>query len=354
MVNTSGAAGRIAIDAMGGDLGPAEIVAAVKLAIHQQGTALNPLTLVGDEAVLRPLLGQAGLQTNERLAVFHASEVITMDDKPLPALKKKKDSSMVRAIELVKSGEASVVVSCGNTGALMAGGTLRLRTMEGIARPALAAICPREGGHFVLIDAGANPEAKPEHLVHNAILGTHYCRLMLGVPSPRVGLMTIGTEEGKGNALITETNDQLRRVGDVINYKGAIEGFHVFAEHVDVVVCDGFVGNIMLKSWESLVNFFKAMLREELNANPLRAAGALLAKGAFDAFKERVNPERYGGAPLLGLNGHILKAHGSSNRRAIQSAINAANRMIRADLNQHIEADITRANEHLAQHVLTT
>jgi glycerol-3-phosphate acyltransferase PlsX len=236
----------------------------------------------------------------------------------------------------------------------MAGGTLRLRTMEGIARPALAAICPREGGHFVLIDAGANPEAKPEHLVHNAILGTHYCRLMLGVPSPRVGLMTIGTEEGKGNALITETNDQLRRVGDVINYKGAIEGFHVFAEHVDVVVCDGFVGNIMLKSWESLVNFFKAMLREELNANPLRAAGALLAKGAFDSFKERVNPERYGGAPLLGLNGHILKAHGSSNRRAIQSAINAANRMIRADLNQHIEADITRANEHLAQHVLTT
>ncbi|MEO5958543.1 MAG: phosphate acyltransferase PlsX, partial [Opitutaceae bacterium] len=223
MGNTSGATGRIAIDAMGGDLGPAEVVAAVKLAVHQYH-ALDPITLVGDEAVLGPLLHQNGLHRSSRLAIHHASEVVTMDDKPLHALKKKKDSSMVRAIELVKNGEASVVVSCGNTGALMAGGTLRLRTMEGVARPALAAICPRQGGHFVLIDAGANPEAKPEHLVHNAILGSHYCRVMLGVKSPRIGLMTIGTEEGKGNALITETNDLLRRVGEIVNYAGPIEG----------------------------------------------------------------------------------------------------------------------------------
>lgn len=352
MVTKSGAIGRIAVDAMGGDLGPAEIVAAVKLALHQY-FSLYPITLVGDEAVLRPLLENAGLARNPRVSVFHASEVITMDDKPLAALKRKKDSSMVRAIELVKNGEAGVVVSCGNTGALMAGGTLRLRPMEGIARPALAAICPREGGHFVLIDAGANPDAKPEHLVHNAILGSHYCRVMLGVKSPRVGLMTIGTEEGKGNALITETNELLRRVGDLINYAGPIEGFHVFAEHVDVVVCDGFVGNIMLKSWESLVNFFKTMLKEELQANPLRATGALLSKGAFNALKERINPERYGGAPLLGLNGNILKAHGSSNRRAIKSAIFAANEVIKADMNQRIEADIVRANELLAPAVVS-
>jgi phosphate acyltransferase len=275
--------------------------------------------------------------------------VITMEDKPLHALKRKKDSSMVRAIELVKSGEAGVVVSCGNTGALMAGGTLRLRPMEGIARPALAAICPREGGHFVLIDAGANPEAKPEHLVHNAILGSHYCRVMLNVKRPRVGLMTIGTEEGKGNALVSETNELLKRVGDLINYAGPIEGFHVFTEHVDVVVCDGFVGNIMLKSWESLVKFFKAMLKEEMKANPMRITGGLLSKGAFDALKERINPERYGGAPLLGLNGNILKAHGSSSRRAIKSAITAAHEMVKADMNQHIEADIARANELLGQ-----
>ena len=352
MVTTSGATGRIAVDAMGGDLGPAEVVAAVKLALNQYNS-LNPITLVGDEAVLGPLLRDAGLTRGSRLSIHHASEVITMDDKPLNALKRKKDSSMVRAIELVKNREAGVVLSCGNTGALMAGGTLRLRPMEGIARPALAAICPREGGHFVLIDAGANPEAKPEHLVHNAILGSHFCRIMLGVKNPRVGLMTIGTEEGKGNALVSETNDLLKRVGSLVNYAGPIEGFHVFAEHVDVVVCDGFVGNIMLKSWESLVKFFSSMLKEELQANPMRATGALLSKGAFNALKERINPERYGGAPLLGLNGNILKAHGSSNRRAIKSAIHAANEIVKADMNPQIEADIARANELLAQPVLS-
>ncbi|MBI5694051.1 MAG: phosphate acyltransferase PlsX, partial [Verrucomicrobia bacterium] len=193
MVNTSGATGRIAVDAMGGDLGPAEVVAAVKLALGQH-PELNPITLVGDRGVLESTLRHVGLALGPRLELHHASEVITMEDKPLNALKRKKDSSMVRAIELVKSRAAGVVVSCGNTGALMAGGTLKLRTMEGVARPALAAICPREGGHFVLIDAGANPEAKAEHLAHNAILGSHFCRVMLGVSRPRVGLMTIGTE----------------------------------------------------------------------------------------------------------------------------------------------------------------
>lgn len=347
MVTSSGEIGRIAVDAMGGDLGPAEVVDAVRLAFRQY-PELNPITLVGDQAVLTPLLQRADLARRSDLAIHHASEVVTMDDKPLMALKRKKDSSMVRAIELVKESQARVVVSCGNTGALMAAGTLRLRTMEGVARPALAAVVPRENGHFVLIDAGANPEAKPEHLVHNAILGSHYCRVMLGISNPRVGLMTIGTEEGKGNTLITETNELLRRTGDLLNYAGPIEGFHVFAEHVDVVVCDGFVGNIMLKSWESLVKFFSGMLREELQANPIRATGALLSKGAFSALKERINPERYGGAPLLGLRGNILKAHGSSNRHAIKSAIHAASQIIRADMNQRIEADIARANDLLA------
>jgi len=347
MGTTSGETGRIAVDAMGGDLGPAEVVEAVKLALRQY-PALNPITLVGDEAILTPLVNRINTHRRHQVSIHHASEVVTMDDKPLMALKRKKDSSMVRAIELVKDGHASVVVSCGNTGALMAAGTLRLRTMEGIARPALAAVVPRENGHFILIDAGANPEAKPEHLVHNAILGSHYCRVMLGIAQPRVGLMTIGTEEGKGNALITETNELLRRTGQLLNYSGPIEGFQVFAEHVDVVVCDGFVGNIMLKSWESLVKFFSGMLREELRANPVRATGALLSKGAFSALKERINPERYGGAPLLGLKGNILKAHGSSNRHAIKSAIHAASQIIRADMNHRIEADIARANELLS------
>ena len=345
-----GSTGRIAVDAMGGDMGPGEVVAAVKLALAQS-PHLNPITLVGDENVLTPLLAHYGLKRGDRLHVLHASEVITMEDKPLMALKRKKDSSMVRAIELVKAGEANVVVSCGNTGALMACGTLRLRTMEGVARPALAAVVPRQGGHFVLIDAGANPESKPEHLVHNSILGSHYCRVMLGVATPRVGLMSIGTEDGKGNSLITETNELLKRIDGIINYVGPIEGFQVFAEHVDVVVCDGFVGNIRLKSWESLEKFIRSMLREELRANPMRATGALLSKGAYAAMKDRINPERYGGAPLLGLRGNILKAHGSSNRNAIKNAIRAAGEIIKADMNQRIEADISRANDILSSPV---
>jgi len=336
---------------MGGDFGPAEVVEAVKLAFAQR-PQLNPITLVGDEAQLVPLLDRAGLRIGdgERLALLHAPEVITMDDKPVLALRRKKDSSMLRAIELVKTGSASVVVSCGNTGALMAGGTLRLRTMQGVARPALAAVVPRAGGHFVLIDAGANPDARPEHLLHNAILGSHYCRVRLhtkATDAPRVGLMSIGTEEGKGNALTAEAHALLRAAHEmgIIRYEGQIEGFQVFAETggVDVVVCDGFVGNIMLKSWESLVKFFSSIIKTELRANPLRMAGALMAKGAFTALKSRIDPDSHSGAPLLGLRGNILKAHGSSKRTAICAAICAAGEIITAEMNQHIEADVQRA-----------
>ncbi|MBL9216378.1 MAG: phosphate acyltransferase PlsX [Opitutaceae bacterium] len=331
---------------MGGDLGPSEIVQAVKLVVADEG--LDPLLLVGDQAVLEPLLVESGLKGHAKVSVVHASEVITMEDKPLQALKRKKDSSMVRAIDLVKNGEARVAISCGNTGALMAGSTLRLRMMAGIDRPALAAVIPRAEGNFILIDAGANPEAKPEHLVHNAILGSNYAKVILGIPSPRVGLMTIGTEEGKGNALVTETHELLKKITPVIQYAGPIEGFQVFRNTVDVVVCDGFVGNTLLKTWESLAKFITTMLKEELQANPLRMGGAMLAKGAFDALRSRMNPDRYGGAPLLGVRGNVLKAHGSSNRHAIASAIRAASKIIRQDLYHHIELDVARANE-LAQ-----
>lgn len=344
MVSTSGLTGSIAVDAMGADLGPREVVAAVQLALSEF-SALNPITLVGDEIVLRPLLKQHGLDGHSSLRLFHASEAITMDDKPLLALKRKKDASMFRAIELVKSGEASAVVSCGNTGALMAGGTIKLRTLAGIDRPALAAIIPRENGHFILIDAGANPDAEAEHLVHNAILGSHYAKVVLGVKNPRVGLLTIGTEEGKGNALIGATNDHLKTVGNLINYVGPTEGFQVFTDHCDVAVCDGFVGNLLLKSWESLAHFFSDTLKTELKANPLRLGGAFLSRGAFKALKKRMNPEVYGGAPLLGLRGNVLKAHGSSSRHAIKNAILAANKIIKADLLHLIEADAARANE---------
>ena len=327
---------------MGGDLGPSEVVAAVKLALADDD--LDPITLVGDQTLLESLLADAGLKDHPKISIVHASEVITMEDKPLQALKRKKDSSMIRAIDLVKNGEARVTISSGNTGALMAGSTLRLRMMSGVDRPALAAVIPRAGGHFILIDAGANPEARPEHLVHNAILGANYAKVIFGVAAPRVGLITIGTEEGKGNSLTAETHEQLKKISSVINYVGPIEGFQVFRDTVDVVVCDGFVGNTLLKTWESLAKFITTLLKEELQANPLRMGGALLAKGAFDALRARMNPDTYGGAPLLGVRGNILKTHGSSNRHALVSAIKAAGKIIHQDLYHHIETDVARAN----------
>ena len=343
MVSSSGVSARIAVDAMGSDLGPAEIVEAVKLALTEFPD-LNPITIVGDQMILRPLLSSIGLANHPKLAIFQASEVIGMDEKPLVALKRKKDSSMVRAIELVKSGEAGAAVSCGNTGSLVAAGILKLRTLEGVDRAALAPVIPRQNGHFILVDAGANPEAKSEHLVHNAILGSHYCRMELHVEHPRVGLLTIGTEEGKGNALVAETHESLKKISDLINYIGPVEGFQIFKDEVDVLVCDGFVGNICLKSWESLVKFFGSELKSFMYTNPVRMLGGKLAKGAFADLKQRIEPERFGGAPLLGLKGNLIKAHGSANRHAFKNAIRDANEMIKTDLNNRIEADIARAN----------
>ncbi|OUW19373.1 MAG: phosphate acyltransferase PlsX [Opitutales bacterium TMED158] len=335
----------IAVDAMGSDKGPAEMVAAVKLALESIGD-LAPVIIVGQEELLAPLVADAGLQDHPKLRLKHASQVVEMGDKPLQAMKQKRDSSMARAIELVKEGEASVVVSCGNTGTLMASGTIRLRTMDGIERPALASVMPRQTGHFVLIDAGANPLAKPEHLVHNAVLGSDYCKHVLGNANPRVGLMTIGTEEGKGNEITNAANDLLKKIPSVINYHGPIEGFQLFEDVVDVVVCDGFTGNVVLKTCESLFKcLFKDFLASELKSNPLRLFGYLCSKGAYDAIKNQLNPDRYGGAPLLGLRGNILKAHGSSNRDAVMNAIRIANEIISKDLNSQITGDIEKANE---------
>lgn len=338
----------IAVDAMGSDKGPSEMVAAVKLALDTL-PRLHSIILVGRQDDLGPLLEEQGLSEHPKLRVHPASEVISMEDKPLMALKRKKDSSMVRAIELVKDGHARVVVSCGNTGSLMAGGTLRLRTMEGVERPALATVMPHKTGHFVLLDAGANPTAKPEHLVHNAVLGSGYCKHVLGLERPRVGLMTIGTEEGKGNELTNQSHELLKRIPHVINYRGPIEGFQLFENHVDVVVCDGFTGNIVLKTCESLFHLLKQFVSEEIQRNLLRKAGYLLSKGAFDAIRNQLNPDRYGGAPLLGLKGNILKAHGSSNREAVMNAIRIANEIIATDLNAQIQADIELTNAVIYQ-----
>lgn len=334
----------VLLDAMGADRGVAEMVRAVSLALENV-PAVRTLTLVGKERLIKKLLERAGLASDRRIIVEPANEVILMHDKPREVYKSKKDASMFRTMDMLKSGQGEIMVSCGNTGAMMFGGTLKLRPMPGVERPALGTAMPSRMQYFILIDAGANPTARPEHLMHQAILGAQYARIVLGLPNPRVGLLTIGTEEGKGTELILKTHEYLRSINGVINYAGPIEGFQVFQHAVDVIVCDGFTGNIVLKTCESLFLSMKDFLKDEIKKTPFRMAGAILSQGAFNQVKTQLNPDKYGGAPLLGLNGDILKAHGSSNRTAIMNAIRIGCEIVTKDMHRRSEEDIARANE---------
>lgn len=335
----------IAVDTMGSDLGPTEFIRGLLYATEELGLDCD-FTLVGKGRLLDRLLEVRKLPIDRsKIKIHHASEVVTMDDKPIQALKKKKDSSMAQAIELLRNGDADAVVSCGNTGALMAGGTLRLRPLDGVDRPALGIIVPSKKKPFVLIDVGANPESTALNLAHNAILGSNYAKAALGCENPRVKLLTIGTEEGKGNSLINATHTQLQKLESVINYAGPIEGFQLFDGDVDVVVCDGFVGNIVLKSSEAVFGFIGNTMKEELLRNPKRKIGAALSKSAFRDMKVRLSPDQHAGAPLLGLKGNILKSHGSSNYVAIANALRIAREVVRHDMIDSIRSEINQANE---------
>jgi glycerol-3-phosphate acyltransferase PlsX len=340
--------GTLAIDAMGSDHGPSEIVEGVRLALDKFREAdESTIILVGDELVLNPCLKSAGLENEKRLRVVHAPEVIGMDEKPLQGLKSKRNSSMVVALEMVKAGQAKAILSCGNTGSLMAGGTLKVRPLQGVDRPALATVIPSRDRHFILIDAGADPESKPANMVQNAILGSHYAEVVLGIERPRVGLLTIGVEEGKGNERVNDTHMLLKAINGMINYRGLIEGFQVFDDEVDVVVCDGFTGNIVLKVCESLFHLLKGYLSDELKKTPIRKFGALLSLGAYKSMRQHLSPDQYGAAPLLGLKAPVLKAHGSSNRFAIASATRIALQVVQQDMTEQIQRDILQANELL-------
>lgn len=333
---------RIAIDAMSGELGPKEVVAGLQLG-YKQFRNYPDVTLVGDEKRLKALVSAAQLPA-DRIQIVATTEVIGMDEKPLQALKSKKNASLPVAIDLVKSGQAQAALSCGNTGALVAAGTLKLRTMEGVERPALATIMPTRRQHFVMLDAGANPLSEPMHLMHNAIMGSHFAKVALEIENPRVGLLTIGTEEGKGTPLTQQTHEQLKKIGTLINYQGFVEGFDVFESKVDVIVCDGFTGNILLKACEGLFKHVKNFASDELKKDPLRILGALLSLGAFKAIKKQLSPERYAAAPLLGLKGNVFKTHGSANRHAIANAVRIAGEAVSHHMNEHALADIQQAN----------
>ncbi|NBB80072.1 MAG: phosphate acyltransferase PlsX [Verrucomicrobia bacterium] len=336
----------IAVDAMGSDLGPTEFVRGLIYAIEDLELDCN-FTLVGKGRLLERLLEVRRPAVDPaRIQVHHASEVVSMQDKPSQALRKKKDSSMARAIELLRDGKADAVVSCGNTGALMAGGILRMRPLDGVDRPALGIIVPSKGKPFVLIDVGANPESTALNLMHNAVMGANYAKAALGCENPRVGLLTIGTEEGKGNSLVNASHGYLQAIkGKVVDYIGPIEGFQLFDGDVDVVVCDGFVGNIVLKSSEAIFEFIGGTMKEELVRNPKRKLGAALAKSAFRDMKTRLSPNQHAGAPLLGLKGNILKSHGSSNYIAIANALRIAAEVVKHDMIDSICTDINQAND---------
>jgi glycerol-3-phosphate acyltransferase PlsX len=330
---------RIAVDVMGGDHGCGVVIDGARQALRSN-PAISTLYLVGQQADIQNSLGH-GSPVDSRIEVVHASEVLTMEDKPVVALRRKKDASVVRAVELLKNGRAEALVSPGNTGGVVTASTIKLRRLAGIDRPAILAVIPAPENDFVLVDAGANVECRPEHLAQFAVMGSVYSREVLGYARPRVGLLSVGTEDVKGNDLTQETFKLCKQLP--VNFIGNIEGHDLFDNGVDVVVCDGFVGNIVLKTCESLATSIFKWLRKELTKTPKRQLGALLAKGAFRTMKQRVDPETHGGAPLLGLNGNVIIAHGGSRERAIMNAIGQTVRLLQHKVNQIIVRDVAVA-----------
>ncbi len=328
---------------MGGDHGSGVVVDGVKAALQAPGQErIRQVFLVGRESEILAALGGMR-QRDPRIAVVHASEVLGMDEKPVVGLRKKRDCSIARAVELVKEGKADAIISPGNTGGVVAASTLKLRPLAGVDRPGIATVMPAPDNDFVLLDAGANIECRPRHLAHYAIMGSLYSRHILGYETPRVGLLSVGTEEVKGNDLTLEAHKLCKQIKS-INFIGNVEGHDLFANRVDVVVCDGFVGNVVLKTCESLATGFFNWLKRELKKAPHRAIGAFLAQAAFRTIKRRVDPDNIGGAPLLGLNGSVMIAHGSASANAIKNAISVTAEALSHHLSEHIQQDVATAN----------
>ena len=309
---------RVAVDAMGGDHAP--VVEVEGAGAAARGFAI-PVTLVGDTDRLRQEVAKHDCQGLD-IIIPHAAEVVGMHDSASDAVRKKKDSSIRVAFELVKQGAADAVVSAGNSGATMAAGMFVLKRIKGIERPAIAQIFPTLRGKTLVLDVGGNVDCKPIHLVQFAIMGEVYARHVMGVAKPRIGLLSNGEEESKGNELTRETNAALKAIP--LAYAGYVEGRDIFNGTVDVVVCDGFVGNVVLKLSEGLAEAVGKMLKEEIQQSFLSKVGYLLSRTAFKNFKKKVDYAEYGGAPLLGIDGVGMICHGGSNAKAIKNAVRFA------------------------------
>ena len=338
---------KIALDAMGGDHAPE---------VNLEGTrdilAANPdietIFLTGPAEELRKAALECGL-TDKRAQFVDATEVVGMEESGAKAIRRKKNSSIAVANDLVKKGDAEAVVSAGNTGAAVATATVKLRLLKGILRAGIASPMPNEHGICNLLDAGANPEAKPEHLLQYAIMGSVYAHEVLKVEDPHVGIMSNGEEEEKGTVFTKETIALLKDLVDQgkapFTFIGNVEGHDLFQTKLDVCLCDGFTGNIVLKSCEATAKAMSKWLKKAFKKSPIRMTGAFLGKGAFLEVKETSSYESYGGSPLLGVNGVVIIAHGGSSALAIKNAIKMAASAIKQDINHKIEDAIESANQ---------
>lgn len=321
---------RIGVDAMGGDNAPLEIVkgAVESLEMHSAN-----IVLYGDKNSVEFVLSGLSYDTS-RVEIIHCSEIVENEDKPVIAIRKKLDSSMVRGLLDLKSKEIDGFLSAGSTGALLAGGLLRVGRIRGIDRPALASVYPTEKGISILTDAGANSDVKPENLVDFGIMGSLYSSLVLGNKSPKVGLVNVGSEEGKGNEVTKKAYDLLK--DSDLEFIGNIEGRDIPAGVADVIVTDGFTGNVILKLTEGLGKSFSQMVKGIFLKTALTKMAALLVKGGISDFKKKMDYTEYGGAPLLGVNGALVKAHGSSNAKAIKNAIAYTEKFASSDVIERI------------------
>ncbi|SDO81457.1 phosphate acyltransferase PlsX [Desulforhopalus singaporensis] len=335
----------IALDAMGGDHGSEELIAGALQAVEETGLYVS---LVGDESLLNSHLETLApdSRTAKKITIVHSSEVVGMNEHPATAIRKKKDSSVMVAFDLVRRGVADAAVSAGNSGATMAAGIRKLGRLNGISRPGIASAFPTRKKPVVMMDIGANVDCKPVHLYQFAIMASAFSKIT-GVQNPKIGLLTIGEETGKGNSLVKETYPLLEKSS--LNFIGNVEGRDVFQGDIDVIVCDGFVGNICLKVSEGLADAAMQMLRDEIIKSWIAKIGYLLTRKAFRSFKKRVDYAEYGGAPLLGIDGVGFICHGKSTSHAIKNAIIKAAQMAKGNINRDILASLAAGNnvEHL-------
>lgn len=322
----------LAIDAMGGDHGPLVTVPAVLEALKLDGDL--HVILVGRQEAIQAELHARAVKPNARLRIHHAAEVVAMDESPQSALKNKKDSSMRVAINLVKANEADACVSAGNTGALMATARFVLKTLPGIDRPAIASALPSQNGQTYMMDLGANADCTPDHLLQFAIMGAMLASCVEHKENPTVGLLNIGSEEIKGNEVVKQAAELLRH--SHLNFIGNVEGNDIYKGTVDVVVCDGFVGNVVLKASEGLAQMMARLLTQEFKRNLLTKLTAVIALPVLRAFKRRLDPRRYNGASLLGLRGIVVKSHGGADSFSFRHAIETALEEARSGVLQRI------------------